>query len=313
MKEFDKFINNFLDISGINDFDKMDLKDEIKDHLMLLKLDYIKKGYSEGESIRLAIRDFGEENFIGREIKRNLPSKNKAKIFYKEDKIKCILDMFLSYYLFIFLSEIIFEIDHKTLMFNILLATIPSLVGFIYINIKVINNNKNIYNLKFILVLYFIIEKLIMSSLALIYYYIKPSKFILYGVFKNYYVFNKKYIISYSIVVIVLILIQLYINKNERMNIKNTCNLKVSSTILGVLSLLLMIAYYLIPNRWYFLYCTIEKIIQSNIEVVSKNIIFILINNKIIIPNLGLIIFIFLLIKVFRNQVITLCKNKVNE
>ncbi|KEI01788.1 hypothetical protein ADU90_11865 [Clostridium botulinum] len=304
MKEFDKFINNLLDTSGINDFDKMDLKDEIQDHLMLLKLDYINKGYSESDSIKLAIRDFGQENFIGREIKTNLPSKNRTKVFYKKDKIKCILGMFLSYYLFIFFSEIIFEIDHRTLIFNILLAIIPSLFGFIYINIKVINNNKNIYNLNFILILYFIIEKIIMSSLILIYYYIKPNKFILYRVFKNYYVFNKEYIISYIIVFIVFILIQLYINKKEIINIKNTCDLKLSSVILGDLSILLMIAYYLFPNRWCFLYCLIEKIIHSNVEIISKNLLFIVINNKMVIPNLGLILFIFLVIRKIKKRII---------
>lgn len=87
MREFDKFINNLLDIRGINDFDKIDLKDEIQDHLMLLKLDYINKGYSERNSIKLAIRDFGEENFIGKEIKKICHLKIRQRYFRKNIKL----------------------------------------------------------------------------------------------------------------------------------------------------------------------------------------------------------------------------------
>lgn len=297
MREFDKFINDLLDISGINDFDKMDLKDEIQDHLMLLKLDYINKGYSERNSIKLAIRDFGEENFIEKEIKRNLPSKNKTKVFYKKYKIKCMLGMFLSYYIFIFLSEVIFKINHRTLMFNIFLATIPSLIGFIYINMKIANHKNKLYNLKFILLLYFVIEKIIISGLVLMYYYIKPNELYLSTLLKNAYIFNNVYISSYIIFYVILILIQIYIDKNKSISIKNPYDSSISSAIIGSLSIMLMIVYFLFPNRWYLLHCIIEKIIQCNIKVVSKNIIFILINNNIVIPNLGLILFIFLILR----------------
>lgn len=47
---------------------------------MLLKNDYLNKGLSEKDAIKLSIKDFGESNFIGNNIKRSLPSHNKGSI-----------------------------------------------------------------------------------------------------------------------------------------------------------------------------------------------------------------------------------------
>ncbi|KGM95818.1 membrane protein [Clostridium novyi A str. 4552] len=297
MRKFDKFIDDFLDKSGINDFDKKDLKDEIRDHLMLLKLDYINKGYSESDAIRLSIKDFGKDNSIGKEVRKNLPSKNKAMILSKKDKVKCIIYMFLSYFLFIFLSETVFEISHKTILFNVLLGIIPSLVGFIYMNIKMISDKNKVYNLKIILLIYFIIEKLIMSCFALISGYILRGKLIVGIQVKSSYMFNNIYISSYIIFSVVIIITQTCLDKNKIIDIKSPYSSKSSSVIVGGISIILMISYYLFPNKWYFIHCLIEKIIHSDIEVVSKNLLFIFINNKIIIPNVGLMLFIYLVNK----------------
>ncbi|GAB6150432.1 permease prefix domain 1-containing protein [Clostridium novyi] len=297
MREFDKFIDDFLDTSGINDFDKKDLKDEIKDHLMLLKLDYINKGYSENEAIKLSIKDFGEDNSIGKEVRKNLYFKNKVLMFSKKDKFKCIIYMFLFYFLFIFLSETVFEINHRTILFNILLGVIPILAGVIYINIKMIINKNKVYNLKCILMIYFVIEKVIMSCFGLISGYILKGELIGNIQLKSSYMFNNIYISSYIIFSIFVIIIQKYLDKNKLINIKNPYTFKSSSVILGSLSMILMIAYYLFPNRWYVLYCLIEKIIHNNIKAVSKNFLYIVINNKVVIPNLGLILFIYLVVR----------------
>lgn len=61
-----------------------------------------------------------------------------------------------------------------------------------------------------------------------------------------------------------------------------------------------MIVYYLLPNRWYLLRSLFENIIGNKVSHVEKNIIFLTINYKIIIPNVGLVLFIIMGIMLFK-------------
>ncbi|MCS4455268.1 permease prefix domain 1-containing protein [Clostridium botulinum] len=75
MLEFEQFIEDIIDKRGINENDKLELKYEISSHLLLLKNEYLEKGYDEKTSVKLAIDSFGNSNLIGNALKASLPSK----------------------------------------------------------------------------------------------------------------------------------------------------------------------------------------------------------------------------------------------
>jgi len=64
MSEFKKYINSILNNLVIDSKSKQDIADEIEDHLILLKQEYMCKGYSEKEATELAVKRFGEANKI---------------------------------------------------------------------------------------------------------------------------------------------------------------------------------------------------------------------------------------------------------
>ncbi|MBU5483606.1 hypothetical protein KQI86_04640 [Clostridium sp. MSJ-11] len=107
MNDFEIFINKILENSGINDHDKEELKFEFYDHLMLLKEEYIEKGYCEREAISRSISDFGMHGIA--EIKDSLPSKNKYSSFSIRHKVKCLINMFFVYVIFIYLDSLLFS------------------------------------------------------------------------------------------------------------------------------------------------------------------------------------------------------------
>ncbi|MEG2936587.1 MAG: hypothetical protein RR844_08885, partial [Clostridium sp.] len=54
-------------------------------------------------------------------------------------------------------------------------------------------------------------------------------------------------------------------------------------------------------NRWYVLCRFIEEILGSEIVYVNKNILFLAINHRILVPNIGLIILIIMGINLIRH------------
>lgn len=86
------------------------------------------------------------------------------------------------------------------------------------------------------------------------------------------------------------------------LKIRNPYNSKLCSNLLLTSSLIFMILYYLFPNRWYILCRFIEEILGSEIIYVNKNILFLTINHKIFILNIGLIILIIMGIKLVRQM-----------
>ncbi|GFZ32626.1 hypothetical protein CSC2_31520 [Clostridium zeae] len=60
MEEFDRYINSIVSGLKIRKKRKLELIAEFKDHLELLKLQYMSEGYSEAEAIRKSIDSFGQ-------------------------------------------------------------------------------------------------------------------------------------------------------------------------------------------------------------------------------------------------------------
>jgi hypothetical protein len=111
---------------------------------------------------------------------------------------------------------------------------------------------------------------------------------------------NLKYIISYFILGIIAVVITNALSEKVVATIRNPYNANLISNLLLVSSVFLIIIYYLFPNRWYLLRSFVENILGSEVTHISKNILFLIINHKIFIPNLGLVIFIFMIILLFR-------------
>lgn len=72
MYEFDTYINSIIGGLKISKKRKAELADEFRDHLESLKSEFIKNGFSEGESIKRAIERFGESNDIKKKLHKTL-------------------------------------------------------------------------------------------------------------------------------------------------------------------------------------------------------------------------------------------------
>ncbi|NNU75584.1 permease prefix domain 1-containing protein [Clostridium estertheticum] len=297
MDTFNSYIKELLDERGINECDKKDLEFEIRDHLMLLENEYLNKGLSEKDAIKLSIRDFGESNFIGNSIKKNLPSHNKYIDFTIKERIQCLLSMFLVYFIFIFILSYVtfFSQIFDSIFYYIDMAIVVTLTSFIFINKKVNNNKNKVKNIISINIQFFIIEKVFMSLFILIVRSITTSVYNFSLL--NTYIFNWIYILSFILLTSCSVIITKYVINKVTLNLKNNYNTTITSTFLFIASILFIIMYILIPNRYYVLRKIIIGILGSDITNVSKNILFMVINNNLVIPNIGLVILIILCIR----------------
>jgi len=300
MTGFEAFIKELLNERGINEYDRKDLEFEIKDHLMLLKNDYLDKGLSEKEAIKLSIKDFGESNFIGNGIKNNLPSHNKYPDFTFREKVQCLSEMFLIYFLFIFVCSTFVTNYFNSIFFYIGIAIVVTLTSFIFVNQKVNNNKNKLKNIIKCNIQFFIIEKVLMWLIFITIGQIIKGGYLISSL-KDFYIFNWIYIVGFILLTFSSVIITKYVMTNETHNLKNNYNNTITSTILFITSILCIIMYILIPNRFYLLRKIIISIIGSDITQVSRNVFFMVINNSFVIPNIGLIILIILCIRLALN------------
>lgn len=77
MDEFKSYIDSILKGANIDGKDKKELEDEIKDHLQLLKKEYLVKGYSEEDARDLSVKAFGESNRLKSDFQKILSFHNK--------------------------------------------------------------------------------------------------------------------------------------------------------------------------------------------------------------------------------------------
>lgn len=72
MHEFDKYLNSIIKNLPVSKNEKAELFDEFRDHLRMLKQDFVNKGMSEDEATNEAIKSFGESNVLKSGLSRNL-------------------------------------------------------------------------------------------------------------------------------------------------------------------------------------------------------------------------------------------------
>lgn len=71
-KRFDNYINQIVSGLKCSKEEKNDIKEEIKDHLTLLKTEYLEEGYSEDVAIQKALYSFGDGNHIQEGLQHSL-------------------------------------------------------------------------------------------------------------------------------------------------------------------------------------------------------------------------------------------------
>ncbi|MDX8365552.1 permease prefix domain 1-containing protein [Cytobacillus sp. IB215665] len=76
MSELTQYVNTLLNEIDCPTEDKEDIRDEMIDHLSLLKRDYLVKGYSDKEAVQQSIHDFGKEQYIGKQMNKAISSSN---------------------------------------------------------------------------------------------------------------------------------------------------------------------------------------------------------------------------------------------
>ena len=286
MDRINEFITDLLGQRGITKDDMEDLRVELLDHIILLKEEYIDKGYNENEAIDLALKNFGNTNEIGNSIKRTLPSRNKYNDFSKIEMFKTIVFMLSGYFITLFYIIGFKEMNYESVLFNIIILSIPIIIGFSYVNLKLTTKTKRIKNIVISLVLFFLLERSIMLLIYLVNSGIYTNRIIN---FNN--LLDIKYIGVYIVLGGVSIIITNILSEKVVLKVRNPYNARITSNLLWILSIALMILYYLFPNRWYLLCRLVEIIIGNEVLNVSRNLLFLTINNQIVIPNVGLIIF----------------------
>lgn len=295
MDRINKFIDDLLSERGITKDDRNDLGIELLDHIILLKQEYIESGYDESEAIELAIKNFGDTNEIGNNIKKALPSRNKYTDFSKLEMTKSILFMLVGYFLTLFYISSFGSMNYEGLMYNLIISTIPIIIGFAYINLKMTTKIKRVKNLFISLAIFFLSERLLTLLI-----YVVGYGFYLNRVIKLTDLVDFKYIVIFLILGIVFTVFTNLLSDKVVAKIRNPYNAKITSNLLWILSIALMLLYYLFPNRWYLLCRFVESIIGGEVIYVSKNILFLTINHKIPLPNIGLIIFVIMGLKLLK-------------
>lgn len=304
MNGFEDYIKELLSERGINEDDKRDLEFEIKDHLLLLKNEYLDKGLSEKDATKLSIKDFGESNFIGNSIKNNLPSHNKFINFSSKERMNCLLEMFLIYFVFKFLGNVE-QNAYSNSMISYIIMTIPVVcASFIFINKKLKDEENKIKNLVLCNILFFILEKIIMSGYGIFRFIIldKISATIhIINSTKSLYLFDWRYITMFLLGTLFSIILTKLLGNKLLKGIKNTYNYSVKSTVIFIMSVLLILLYLLtlnmVPYSLALITDGIQNITGFHIMSINGNLLFTIINGKFIIPNIGLLILIMLFIR----------------
>lgn len=67
-KRFEIYVNEVVNKLDCSEKEKLEIAEEMNDHLVLLKREFIEKGFSEGDAVELAISTFGNQKEISNEL-----------------------------------------------------------------------------------------------------------------------------------------------------------------------------------------------------------------------------------------------------
>ena len=284
MDKLEQFVKSVLNSRGINEQDKQELEIELKDHLNSLKLDYINNGYDEEKAIDLSIKEFGNPNTLGNDLKKYLVTKNKGSILTKSSKINGILLMCIIYFLITLFYAVVVNETLTGLYY--LVATFATILGiYIYVNVKLYDKEAKIRYLSFFVIIFWVLERIIVLFVQNFSIYLRGGNFRIIPTL------NLTYIVCYvffSIVAVILIKSQ---KNNVFDKIKNPYNSKAKMIIIFTITVCLNVLYYLFPNRCYPLFVLVEKVVGKPINEVDRNMLYLVIDGEYFVPNLGLMIF----------------------
>ncbi|WP_368490580.1 permease prefix domain 1-containing protein [Clostridium sp. BJN0013] len=273
MLKFEQFIEDIIDKRGINENDKLELRDEIESHLLLLENEYLEKGYDKKTAINLAIDSFGDSNLIGNDLKLNLPSKNKYYKFNIKNMIKLICNMILISLISTFFFICILNKNTNSNYFLLGVPLINTIFSYLYINIKISNTKNAIKNIIICNILLYIILKLLATFVMFIGILLfgspfhKPLSLALFGFLITY---ISNLFIPFILCTVVSVIFTKLFNKIIFSNIRNIYENKLTSVLLFSLSILLWIGYYMLPSSNLILKKILTNLINSNIIQVKK-------------------------------------------
>lgn len=108
--KMESYINHIVNGLGYSKSEKEEMKEEIKDHLQMLKKDFMNQGYSEKEASEMSIQCFGEKDKVKNEFKKvQIPYKGYVKILFS------VYILFLLFNLFNFYDFVTYPLTFKTL------------------------------------------------------------------------------------------------------------------------------------------------------------------------------------------------------
>ncbi len=282
MNEFQIYINKILKKTKLNSLDKKELEYEMIEHLNNVKDDYMKKGLSEKDAINSSIESFNSNDFLA-EINNFAINKkiNGISISYI---FKANILLFFIYSVLMIINVTLFKINPNSNIAYFIIIAFILIINYNYIAINFQSKKDIALNVSIISLSFFIIEKASVIILSKMYSILRP---IIKINIRDLYVLDFKNILIYSIISSVIILYAKYNTPNIY-----TKKYKLSNTeiILIFTSLILNIIYFLYPDRLYLLNLIISKTFNINVESFSKNLLYMIINSKLIIINIGLVL-----------------------
>lgn len=278
MSEFKKYIHSILENNGFNEASKIELECEFNDHLTMLKDEYLSKGYSEEEAVKLAIKAFGENYKISSELKDVIYYNNRCTSLDIKNTVKFLFYMFITYFFGMWLVANNLYVNRSYDPGISIVYFLTALISFICINIKVKNKTNCIKSILICNIIFLICQNLIMFCLISF----RQGFFSL----PNTSLVPQFYFLLFTIIFISLT----YTFRNKASHKKIfVYDFNMLSIVLWSISVILISLYSLIPNKFFILRKLIVMILNDEIFDVKKNLFFILINKTLFIPNVGLL------------------------
>ena len=178
--------------------------------------------------------------------------------------------------------------------YETIIYSLICIFSLVYINLKSYGKKSSSFTILLSNVVFLILLK-ITGFFAL--YFTNSEKSVRFDNIKEFQFFNFYTMIYFICITLISVLVTYLFNENIFFNIKPKYNIKISTIILIGISFMFIVIYSLIPNKLYFLSKLIIFLLNGEIVTVNKNIIFITINNWLIIPNIGLGMLIVLIIR----------------
>lgn len=284
-----KYLKNLLKRTNLTSNQKKELEVELLEHLIDTKNDYIKTGLSEKEATIMAINSFKKSKFLDeiKDYSKYTPRLTGVNILYI---LKTNILLLIVYFLLISTSYSIIINPFTSNIVYFLITSFTLALGYYIISSNFEFKKDIISSLAILFTLFFISEKLIIIALFKIY---DSLAFSIIFNFSDIHLININTTIIYIIISLFFIILQNYSNKPV---LARKISLCYKDLFIILTSLILNIIYFLYPNRFYLLNLITSKLLKIHIESYNKNLLYMNINNKLIIINIGLFLMVIFIV-----------------